>query len=619
MIRIILVDDQKTIRESLKSALKLTPDLEVVGTASNGKEAIAQVGKLHPNIVLMDIEMPGLNGIATTRNILQQFSGVRVIVLSMHDEDHYVAQAVRAGAMGYLIKNTSNQGLEEVIRSVNRGYVQIGSGVLGKVTSANAEPVADQSDWNGAVDSVSVNRKIQKSRAKLFGSTLVKYPSQKKLSYLGTWLVGNVVLWSASLLYLKFAVPIYSSSWTIALPGTASSTSINLPDIGQASSQNQSSFSNSVFDPRANYKLVATSEDVVKSAAESLKMTTQEFGKPRVEILDITSMQFSVEGSTPEESRAKAIAIHQAFKNNLDRLKNIESNESDKNIIESLKNAQLRMKKARKELADYQVISGLNSKDRVGDLDKSIDQMRVDLAQLTSQQEQAQRRANQLLQELKLSPEKVQDAINIYSDRLFKQYFDKNSQITAELVNLDAKYLPSHPMVITKQQDSQAATTALLQRASFLLGRSTDLNELSQLGFSSSNNQNNSQKDNLLGELISLQAERQGLGSQVKELKQQIIQLETKQRQHSHFDSELNRLEKDEQISKAVYSSILTQLEINKTNTSNIYPPIYLLTQPNLPVKPSSPKTLFVLIGSAMGSFLLTNLLLSLSDIPQSN
>jgi uncharacterized protein involved in exopolysaccharide biosynthesis len=168
--------------------------------------------------------------------------------------------------------------------------------------------------------------------------------------------------------------------------------------------------------------------------------------------------------------------------------------------------------------------------------------------------------------------------------------------------------------VIAKQQDSQAAKTALLQRASFLLGRSIDLNDLSQLELSSNDNQNNRQQDNLLGELISLQAEQQRLSSQVKELKQHIIQLETKQRQHSRFDSELNRLKKNEQISEAVYSSTLTQLEINKTNTSNIYPPIFLLTQPSLPVKPSSPKTLFVLIGSAMGSFLLTTSLLSLPD-----
>lgn len=613
MIRILLVDDQRTVRESLKASLKPIPDLEVVGSASSGLEAIAQVGKLHPDIVLIDMEMPGLNGVAATRSILQQFSGVRVIVLSMHDEDNYVAQAVRAGAMGYLIKNTPVQELEEAIRSVHRGYAQIGPGLISKIITVSAEPIADQLDRHGAFDSVSVNGKMQKSGTELLGPTLVKHPGPKKLFYLGTWLVGNIVLWSASLLYLKFASPIYNSSWTIALPGTASSTSVSLPDIGQASSQNQSPFSNSVSDPRANYKLLATSEDVVKPAATSLKMTAQEFGKPTVEILDNTTlMQFSVEGSTPEETRAKAIAIHQAFKNNLDRLKNIESNDPDKNTLETLKNSQLRLEKARKELADYQANTGLSSKDQVGNLDKSIDQMRVDLAQLTSQEQQIQGTSNQLIQELKLSPEKAQDAMTVQSDRLFRQYLDNYSQIKAELVNLEAKYLPSYPIVAAKQQDSQAAETALLQRASSLLERTADLNDLSQLGLSSNDNQNNSQKDNLLGELINLQAERQGLGSQVKELEQQIIQLETKQRQRSRFGSELNRLEKNEQIAEAVYSSTLTQLEISKTNTSNIYPPISLLTQPNLPIEPSSPKTSLVLLGSLIASLFLTTALLSL-------
>jgi uncharacterized protein involved in exopolysaccharide biosynthesis len=200
----------------------------------------------------------------------------------------------------------------------------------------------------------------------------------------------------------------------------------------------------------------------------------------------------------------------------------------------------------------------------------------------------------------------------VQSDRLFRQYLDNYSQIKAELVSLEAKYLPSHPTVIAKQQDSQAAETALLQRASSLLERTADLNDLSQLGLSSNENQNNSQKDNLLGELVNLQAQRQGLGSQVKELEQQIIQLETRQRQRSRFGSELNRLAKNEQIAEAVYSSTLTQLEISKTNTSNIYPPISLLTQPNLPMEPSSPKTSLVLMGSAIASFFLTTALLSL-------
>ncbi|MGF1589130.1 MAG: response regulator [Pleurocapsa sp.] len=612
MIRILLVDDQKTVRESLKAALKPIPDLEVVGTADSGKAAIAQVAKLYPDLVLIDMEMPGLDGIATTRIICEQFTGVRVVVLSMHDEDNYVAQAVMAGAMGYLIKNTPAQELAEAIRSVHKGYAQIGPGLLSKIVPVSTEPVVADSERSQVINQAATNSR-QNTKINLYKSTAGNPLRKKKRFYLAIWLVGNLLVWGSSLLYLKFKSPTYTSSWTIALPGTASSTSINLPEIGQASSQNQSPFSNTVSDPRENYRLLAASEDVVKPAADSLKMTLQEFGKPVVEILDNTTlMQLKVAGNTPEESRAKAIAVHEALKDNLDRLKNIESTEPDKNTLKAIEAAQNRLAQARQEFIDYQASTGLNSNAQVENLDNSIEQMRVEQAQLNSQQRRAQGKSNQLLQELKLSPEEAQDALLLHADRLFEQYLDNYTQLKTELINLQAKYLPSHPLVTAQQEDSQAAEAAVLQRASSVLGRSVNLATLNQLGLNSNGNQNNSQKENLLGELINLQGEQQGLSQQAQELGQQIVQLETKQRQRSRFGSELDRLKKNVQIAEAVYSSTLTQLEIDKTNTSNIYPPISLLTQPNLPTEPSSPKTILVLLGSSIATFFLTVGLLSL-------
>ncbi|NJL51864.1 MAG: response regulator transcription factor [Hydrococcus sp. SU_1_0] len=282
MIRIILVDDQRTVRESLKASLKSIPDLEVVGTAGDGQDAIALVRKLHPEVVLVDMEMPGLDGIATTQIICEQFAQVRVIILSMHDEDHYVAQAVRAGAMGYLIKNTPSPELAAAIRSVHRGYAQIGPGLLNKIITVNAEAesVVSNSLEHGVVEQVAGAGKKKNSWQKGFSTASSNPLGQKKLLYLGIWLLGNACLWGGSLLYLKLVSPVYSSNWTIALPGTASSTSVNLPDIGQASSENQSPFSNLTSDPRENYKLLAESEDVVDAAAQSLKSHPKNFGQP---------------------------------------------------------------------------------------------------------------------------------------------------------------------------------------------------------------------------------------------------------------------------------------------------------------------------------------------------
>jgi hemolysin D len=129
MISILLVDDQKSVRETLKYELEQAPDLKTIGMANNGDRALEQVEALHPDIVLMDLEMPGLDGISATREICQNYPNIKVLVLSIHDGNEYVAASVEAGAIGYLHKTTPKQELIEAIRFAHRGYRQIGPGL----------------------------------------------------------------------------------------------------------------------------------------------------------------------------------------------------------------------------------------------------------------------------------------------------------------------------------------------------------------------------------------------------------------------------------------------------------------------------------------------------------
>ena len=132
-IRILVVDDQKMIREGLKALIKTETDLEVVDTAENGEDAIKKVEVLQPDIVLMDMEMPGMGGMNATRAICQKFKDVRVLVLSTYDRQEYVSHSLGAGAMGYLLKGTPAKELTDAIRSVHRGYAQIGPGAYQKL------------------------------------------------------------------------------------------------------------------------------------------------------------------------------------------------------------------------------------------------------------------------------------------------------------------------------------------------------------------------------------------------------------------------------------------------------------------------------------------------------
>jgi DNA-binding NarL/FixJ family response regulator/multidrug resistance efflux pump len=133
MIRILIVDDQKMFREALKTLLESEPDLKIVGTAKDGYSAIEQVEALRPDVVLMDMEMPKLDGVSATKNICQRFPSCKVLVLSHHDSDEYVAKALRAGAMGYLLKTIPAQELRKAIRFLHKGYARIRPGLYAQV------------------------------------------------------------------------------------------------------------------------------------------------------------------------------------------------------------------------------------------------------------------------------------------------------------------------------------------------------------------------------------------------------------------------------------------------------------------------------------------------------
>ncbi len=132
MIRVLLVDDQIIIRQGLKSLLDLKPDIQVVGDAENGQNAIEKVKLLQPDIVLMDIRMPGMDGVTATQLICQYSSNTKVLVLTTFDDDEYIFQAMQFGAKGYLLKDTPSEELAQAIYAVYRGYTQMGPGLLEK-------------------------------------------------------------------------------------------------------------------------------------------------------------------------------------------------------------------------------------------------------------------------------------------------------------------------------------------------------------------------------------------------------------------------------------------------------------------------------------------------------
>jgi DNA-binding NarL/FixJ family response regulator len=142
----VVADDHPVVREGLRAVLDSEPDVEVVGEASNGSEALCLVGSLHPDLVLMDLQMPEMDGVAAIRRIRRRYDDVNVLVLTTYDTDSDITRAVEAGATGYLLKDASRDELMRAIHLAARGESvlspQVASRVLGRMRAPTEEALS---------------------------------------------------------------------------------------------------------------------------------------------------------------------------------------------------------------------------------------------------------------------------------------------------------------------------------------------------------------------------------------------------------------------------------------------------------------------------------------------
>lgn len=147
-INVLLAEDHQIVREGLRAMLNLEPDIKVVGEAENGRMAVDLITKVRPDVVVMDIAMPLLNGMEASRQILQSFPGTKILILSAHSDDAYVAMVMAIGASGYLIKQTAAHILPEAIRAVHQGKTYF-SPIIAKRRNHQKQKDRDQGELPG--------------------------------------------------------------------------------------------------------------------------------------------------------------------------------------------------------------------------------------------------------------------------------------------------------------------------------------------------------------------------------------------------------------------------------------------------------------------------------------
>jgi len=150
VIRVILADDHLVVRAGLKALLGATKDIEVVGEATNGREAIALIQRLAPDVAVMDLDMPQMDGISATRELSKLQLSTRVLILTMHTEEEYLVTLLEAGAAGYLMKNAADRELADAVRAVAAGdsYVQASAArTLARAVSRRADHADEREQY----------------------------------------------------------------------------------------------------------------------------------------------------------------------------------------------------------------------------------------------------------------------------------------------------------------------------------------------------------------------------------------------------------------------------------------------------------------------------------------
>lgn len=423
--------------------------------------------------------------------------------------------------------------------------------------------------------------------------------------YLLLGIFANVAIWAIALSYLRIAKPTYVSSWAISLPGGGLVSNIDLPQIGSADTRLNSPYTNVNRDPRENYKFLATSQPVLKSASARMGVETPEFGKPRIEIVDNTTlMELSIQGESPEDARERAKALHDSLLARVAYLRTEEAAQQDAGSRSILKESREKLDSAQTRLSEFKARTGLVSNEQISQLSANIERLRERYVSVSAEQSNANSRLRELSDTLNISADEASQAFVLRADQIFQQSIDSYSTATTALDSLSAQFGRNHPSVVRARAQQNAARSSMLGRASTLLGQSMDQQDISRLNVGSDFEK--SSREGLFEETVLAHIQTQGLSAQSEELSDQVSALEGKLRTLAQYSSTLESLQRDVTIAEAIFSSTIARLDLGRSDAFGSYPHIQLLTDPSLPQAQNSSGRFFVYIGAALGSIFTT-------------
>ena len=427
------------------------------------------------------------------------------------------------------------------------------------------------------------------------------------LKYLLVSIIANGGLWFVSFYYLKNTPPTYTSQITTNVTGNAPGVSVDLPDRGQAYTSGAGGYSSSSSDPRENYKFIASSESVLKEAAKIVGVNLKEFGEPRLEIINNTTLlSIEVEGETPKIAQQKLEILYQVFHNKLEELRKKERIQREISSQSALEEAQEKLTHAQRKLSQYKAQSALHSSEQITQLITNIENLRQQRADAFARQQETSSKLRQLSLDLNISSQQAATAFILQTDQQFQEILKEYNTATTQLEQLISFRGPNYPDVVKIREEQEAISKLLLSRGETLLKKPIEFIDLEKLSLDNSNGSGEKRAE-LFQQLIQLQSDSEGLNARVLSLNQELQLLEQKLQNLSQKEAVLDALIREVQINEAIFVSTLTKVDLSRGDAFGSFPLIQIIEKANLPEKPSAPKKKLVLAGTILGSLLITS------------
>ncbi len=406
-----------------------------------------------------------------------------------------------------------------------------------------------------------------------------------------------LLVWGITAAYLVFAPEKYTSATTLILPGSGVGGSLNLNDVGQATTVTSSAFASTTLSPTENYKRLLMSDTTRTRAAESLGEDLSAFPEPTIKLVDQTNLiEIQISGATPEIAQARGEALRSTFLTILEELRRDEAagrEDADRGYIAELEG---QVQETQRVLLEFQGRTGLVSLEQFDTRVGAVDTLRAREREARAGRAQQNAVRSRLASVLDISPTNVRRALRLKADPVFRSLLDRYADINTEASEASGTLGAAHSTREELDAERDALRSEIVSRGGTVSGLSSQ----ALLGFADISVSDG--RERMFEALIGAEGMSAGANAMVSEIRSQIGEQNAQNPQLVVQASELADLLREHRVAEATFSSALARLDTNKADPFASYPLVQTFEVPTLPTERSSPSLLIALLGAIAAS-----------------